>query len=477
VRPSDWIVTLVAALLPWAFGGVDPWAYRTAGLALALAFALRSREPAGARRPPSWYRPALALSVWAAIQIVPLPPALLGAVAPLSFEAARNGLPAWPEGGSAGEAIAAAAIAQLPPEARSGAEGGAWIPSVNPPSSWRPISMAPGSGLDSLLWFVALGLAAAVVAGGAVSRSVRRRERALVLASLVMVACVGVGFWAAGERGRVLGWRDASFGMPFGPYVNGAHFGGAMEIAAPWLVGIAIGSAVQGRRGRLNATLAAAGAAACAIGALLCGSKMAALLVLVACLIPIVAVVARSRRRVPMALGVLLAGAAAAAVALFGPLGDRTREFLLTIGRDPSSWDRMLAWKASIRLWAEQPWTGIGYGAFRFAFPGVLPAGESEAWAQLHNDWLEAFVCSGLVGATLLAWLVAAWLRGVRSAWRADSAGPARWARAGLLCGVAALSIHAFVDFNHQIPANALLFVFAATHAACAPESREGADA
>jgi hypothetical protein len=42
---------------------------------------------------------------------------------------------------------------------------------------------------------------------------------------------------------------------------------------------------------------------------------------------------------------------------------------------------------------------------------------------------------------------------------RAVSSRAARIEQIGLLIGLGSLAVHAAVDFNHQIPANALLFV------------------
>ena len=107
------------------------------------------------------------------------------------------------------------------------------------------------------------------------------------------------------------------------------------------------------------------------------------------------------------------------------------------------------------------PWTGTGFGAFRRVFPHYLPTGESDLWLQLHNDYLEVLVDGGLVAGLLVAWLAwGFWSRALSSLLR-DGGPRRRLARTGLVLGLACLSAHALVDFNHQTPANALLFVVA----------------
>jgi len=105
------------------------------------------------------------------------------------------------------------------------------------------------------------------------------------------------------------------------------------------------------------------------------------------------------------------------------------------------------------------PVAGSGFGSFREVFGGYLPRGEFLVWQQAHNDYLELLIEGGLIAGVLVAWLtIAFWFRVLRrSAWM-----PSRnfdLEHLGLILAVASLSLHAFVDFNHQIPANALLFV------------------
>jgi tetratricopeptide (TPR) repeat protein len=112
---------------------------------------------------------------------------------------------------------------------------------------------------------------------------------------------------------------------------------------------------------------------------------------------------------------------------------------------------------------AQFPLTGVGFGAFGEVFPRYLHPGQYARWEQVHNDYLQVLIDGGIVAAGLLVWLIAAYLRpAVR---RIRVAGRPSRRRLGLLVGLFALALHGIVDFNHQIPANALLFVVAAAMA------------
>ena len=123
----------------------------------------------------------------------------------------------------------------------------------------------------------------------------------------------------------------------------------------------------------------------------------------------------------------------------------------------------------------DYPLTGSGFGAFSDLFPAYLPRGESAYWLQLHNDYLEVYLAGGLIAVLLLAWLAVAF--GVRAARvvRAESERGHLLPSLGLVLGLVALAAHETVDFNLQVPANALLFVVIAAMAVSPPaRSAEG---
>jgi O-antigen ligase len=119
---------------------------------------------------------------------------------------------------------------------------------------------------------------------------------------------------------------------------------------------------------------------------------------------------------------------------------------------------RLQAARYALAMVRERPWFGFGGSTFFTEFPrfkGDKPLG---FYNHVHNDYVEIAVETGLVGLALLAALVLAAL------WRAvarlsdSSSQLVRGVSAGTCMALSCLLLHSLVDFNLQIPANALTF-------------------
>ncbi len=114
----------------------------------------------------------------------------------------------------------------------------------------------------------------------------------------------------------------------------------------------------------------------------------------------------------------------------------------------------------SLEAWRDYPLFGTGAGSYYGVFPRYREADVGGAFfAHAHNDYVEFLTESGLVGTGLLG------MATVRSLWSALIAQRKR--RDILMRGVGfastmaivAMLIHATVEFNLQIPANAATFM------------------
>jgi O-antigen ligase len=224
-----------------------------------------------------------------------------------------------------------------------------------------------------------------------------------------------------------------------------------------------------------RAMLAIAGAAVGAVAALLAASKMAVLTIGVASvlLLAVAVVSTRGRRRRLLLSGAALVAVLLGAIAVSGPLRARIADATATHAGEYSKDTREIAWRAGLRMAGDYPLTGSGFGALAELIPAYLPRGESELWVQLHNDYLEVLVDGGAIAAVLIAWMAAAYAWRLIRALRVDAGRGRVLPTLGLTLGLAALAAHEAVDFNLQVPANALMFVVIAA-IAVAPLAREG---
>jgi O-antigen ligase len=119
---------------------------------------------------------------------------------------------------------------------------------------------------------------------------------------------------------------------------------------------------------------------------------------------------------------------------------------------------RVEVWKDTTALIRAHPYWGTGPGSFVDAYTRVQTSHLAARLNHAHNDYLEFVAEWGVPGAVLLFALVGfvlvRALRGLRHTARA-----ADWfLLLGCCAGVSSLLLHAGVDFNLHIPANALLF-------------------
>jgi len=468
-------VLLLAAVvaLPWFWGGVSLDAYRLAAAVIALAagWALIRRGSAGLGlgRRTLWLLPAFLLGAFAFLQTVPLPRSWVAVLSPkaASIQASAFG----PEGQGAARwlrEIEDDARARVP-EAASAAAGpaGAFDLGSEAPAPPRhfTLSLQPEATLERACWYVALLLAFILVSRRTANERRAGVYRATLFASFGLLAVVGILNHVTSPD-RML-WIRAipADTRPFGPYVNPSHFAGAMELAVPWLLGCGLGAWPHRSSADLKPavrTLALLCAVVGAAAALLAASKMGAATIGVAAMVLIALAIRRGRGRLFLLAGTVSAALVLGAIALYGPLRGRVADFeaVYRVGEFPDV--RGLAWSAGIRMAGDYVWTGSGFGAFSDLIAAYLPRGDSEAWLQLHNDYLEVYLAGGFVAAALVAWLALAYTARLARVVRSEFARGRGLPSLGLALGLLALAAHEAVDFNLQVPANALFFVVVA---------------
>lgn len=128
-------------------------------------------------------------------------------------------------------------------------------------------------------------------------------------------------------------------------------------------------------------------------------------------------------------------------------------------GREESVEERTLPARLSLPLADDYRWLGSGGGTYYIAFPKYRSPDLTMTFDYTHNDYVQFMVETGLIGTALVGLLVLwTFIIALRTQYvRRDAL--SRGVAFGVTMGIISLMIHSWVDFNLQIPANALTFV------------------
>ena len=121
--------------------------------------------------------------------------------------------------------------------------------------------------------------------------------------------------------------------------------------------------------------------------------------------------------------------------------------------------DRDEVARYAIGMWKDYPVLGAGLGSFRVVFPRYSAEGTQAAYTHAHNDYLEFGAEVGFVGMALLGLMVLTSFAAALRAQYLRTDPVMRGVSFAAMMGILALMIHSSVDFNLQIPANALTFM------------------
>jgi O-antigen ligase len=363
----------------------------------------------------------LALHALVLFQLVPLPPAVLRLVSPGSFSFYND-------------------------------------PLLVPLAAWRPISVSPPDTLRGCAFLAAFSLLFLAVFREMAETVWRRRLLLTVVGVGVALTVVAFVQAASPEPQRIYGvWRPRWDWAVFGPYVNRNHFAGYLVMAAPLAIGFALEAL-----GRLRAAWVRR-----QCGWLLLGEKegnavlrwSAVVMVIVAGLVAsrsrggvssfalailVLPVASRHRWRTAFAV-FLLVGLGLAWVGV----GDLVAAFEARGIRG----SRLELWRDTLPMVSRFPLFGDGWNAFATAFPWYQTLRTTDWIGEAHNDYLQVLIDGGILGAGIVAALLATAFRGALD--RVERS-PLDLGLFGALLG---LALHGLVDFNGQIPANAATWI------------------
>ncbi len=123
------------------------------------------------------------------------------------------------------------------------------------------------------------------------------------------------------------------------------------------------------------------------------------------------------------------------------------------------SGDRADVTRYAINMWKDYPLFGSGLGSFPVVFPRYSGEGTSVAYTHAHNDYIEFAAEVGFIGLSLLGTIVVLSYAAALRAQHLRRDPVMRGVSFAAMMGIMAFMIHGSVEFNFQIPANALTFM------------------
>ncbi len=300
-----------------------------------------------------------------------------------------------------------------------------------------------------------LGYVAFAVVGVRLAESRRRRRR--IVNTVVVLSCFVAALaviHSAADLHSVYGLvvpRGSGHQLILGPLVDPNHLAALLALAAP----VAIGLAIE-KKGRPR-FLWLCGTVLLVAGTLLTRSRGGGLGLGVAVMVG-TGMWWLQRKRESRTRSSPRTNVVAAAVVLTCALvlvatwtaGGLLHDFGAThsdelVGQE----GKTAVWRKSATLVNQYPYTGVGRGAFGFAYTR-LQSDSHATYTHVENEYLQAVVDWGIPGAALLAALLVLLVVKMIGAWRA---GPVE---AGIVAGLGGLAVHSAFDFALQIPGVAL---------------------
>ena len=424
---------------------------------------------------PSWIGwPVFLFVLWTLIQMVPLPPQALRILSPGTYAAYSEYLPGYSTGENRADVQSwllhrrGAASGTMEPRLgeQTGMEGKLFVK-----AGWRPISWYPWETLRWLSRFLAYGAFFLLVVGLLPERALEKRLPWVIVASGFGLSLLGILQYLT-WNGKIFWVVPVYQGHPFGPWVNSNHFAGYVAMALLLGCGLLMKEAGFGARRRRPRDFRRRVAPRLALhafmlllmtGAIVLANSRGGMfsLALTSGLYFWLQVgQAKSGKsrgigwRVLAIAPLLLCVAGIAYYILRG-----SEVYVHETGMELSFAERIKAWKGVVTMIGANPLSGTGLGTFSLSFPRYKIYGETTIWDQAHNEYLQVFAESGLIGFALFAWgLVSFWRKGLSprlsKSWQLQPP-----VALGASLGVLALLCHSLSDFNLQIPSNGLLFV------------------
>jgi O-antigen ligase len=253
----------------------------------------------------------------------------------------------------------------------------------------------------------------------------------------------------------------SGLGSPFGPFANHNHFAGFIELLIGLPLALIITNAVR-REERIFYGFLAIVMGVTIFFSLSRGGMLSLLMELL-----FLAILSRRVRlqKKNAQSSVLWRGMAILIVTITIVAGtfwigaDSVVNRVAGSNQDNLSTSRVWVWQGAMSVFYTYPVLGAGLGAFQTVYPQRSTYDGSFGFvAQAHNDYLQVVADGGMIGAVLALWFLGVMWREVMRGLQAPDPLIAGLAL-GSGTGIVGLLTHSLLDFNLQLPSNAMLFL------------------
>jgi O-antigen ligase len=302
----------------------------------------------------------------------------------------------------------------------------------------------------------------------AILNNLHRQESTQLIAFTLIFLAVPISGWAVVQfltgTDRVWWFHTPYKGRGTGTYICPNHLGGFLEMLLP----LALAWMLVGRAKPVTRVFLAYAALVIMAGMVVTGSRgtwLAAGVSLIG-LFTILAFHRNFRWPALILLALLLIGG--------GTMLSRSAIFTkrveagLEAGKNPEADARVEIWQATVRMWRDHPWFGVGPGHFDYRFRAYRPQTLQLRPDRAHNEYLNTLADWGVVGGVIVGAGLMALIATTLKTWRfvRRSENPFKRPQSnkfafvlGAGSGLLALLVHSCVDFNLHIPANAIVAV------------------
>lgn len=116
-------------------------------------------------------------------------------------------------------------------------------------------------------------------------------------------------------------------------------------------------------------------------------------------------------------------------------------------------------WQATVALALDHPIFGSGWGSFEALIPAYRARPSGQYFDHAHNEYLEIFAETGLIGLAIVVWLLARFAIALVTALRRELTSSQRTIIVALGVAIASVLFHSVADFGLRVPAIALMFL------------------